>query len=441
MKNRIVFIAIALVMHQSVIAQFKLETVFAGGNHISFINSVEGFSFGSTADNIYHTTDAGYTWRLMATDVQSKTGGLYNLENMAFLDSNTIFAISADLLSTYKTYIYKTSDGGTTWHIVYTSPVDTSGWNSQMLYNIKFTDATHGWASGNHTVIATTDGGSTWHQQLSLPSAYAWFLEGMFFLNNSNGYICGQGGTALHTTDGGSHWTIQHIDTASTPSGAIASLTCYYLDDVYFRDVNHGYISADNGGYMTTNNGGATWTMANTGSPYDNKSVHFSDTSTVWMSGGPYCDNTGCYTNSTILYNRDNTGWQTLVATPDVYIGGSLGFGNIHFLNPALGYASNDDGNVYRITDTTKLPLSVKNISAGITRVYPDPATDYINLELSTPVSGTFEIYNTIGQKMITTEQKNTNIATMNIAALPKGNYFIVLHSQQQTITAPFSKI
>jgi hypothetical protein len=29
----------------------------------------------------------------------------------------------------------------------------------------------------------------------------------------------------------------------------------------------------------------------------------------------------------------------------------------------------------------------------------------------------------------------------MNIAALPKGNYFIVLHSQQQTITAPFSKI
>jgi len=66
MKNRILFIAIALVMHQSVIAQFKLETVFAGGNHISFINSVEGFSFGSTADNIQPMQDIhGGSWLQM----------------------------------------------------------------------------------------------------------------------------------------------------------------------------------------------------------------------------------------------------------------------------------------------------------------------------------------------------------------------------------------
>jgi photosystem II stability/assembly factor-like uncharacterized protein len=442
MKISFLLSVIMLLVGQSVMAQFKLESVFEGGDHIVFVSATEGFSYGMYADNVYHTTDAGYTWRLMATNLRSNTGGSEYILNMAFLDSNTAFAVTANATVANTTFIYKTTNGGGTWQLSYTSHTDTSGWNSPTIFNVYFTDALHGWGAGNHIVIATTDGGTTWHEQLSLPSAAAWTLEGFSFLNNSNGYICGQGGTVLHTTNGGANWTIQHIDTNGAGIGIIANLACYYQYDVYFGDAQHGYVGANNGGYMTTDNGGATWTQNITGDPYDNESVHLSDSNTVWLSGGPYCDNTGCYTNSSILYNRGNTAWHKLVAEADVYVPGALGFGKIHFLNPALGYASNDNGYVYRIIDTTVTATTgINNISPAITSIYPNPATDVINVTLNVPVTGTIALYNTVGEKMMTVTPGNKKMVTLNVANLPTGNYFIVVPTQQQVLSKSFSKL
>ena len=56
----------------------------------------------------------------------------------------------------------------------------------------------------------TRDGGNTWERQQSNTTN---FLDGVFFLDTSEGWVVGGGGVVLHTTDGGQNWRPQWCDT------------------------------------------------------------------------------------------------------------------------------------------------------------------------------------------------------------------------------------
>src|SRR5205823_1119701 len=66
----------------------------------------------------------------------------------------------------------------------------------------------HVWAVGRpgSTVLHSADGGQSWELQATkqpLP------LNGVFFVDEKNGWAVGELGTILHTADGGKNWSAQ----------------------------------------------------------------------------------------------------------------------------------------------------------------------------------------------------------------------------------------
>lgn len=152
---------------------------------------------------------------------------------------------------------------------------------SALPNGVAFADATHGWIVGEGGVIlATTNGGDTWTQQ---PSGTTRKLTKICMLDAQRGWITGgwQDGSSylvLRTTNGGATWQNQ-----SFGSG------CYSNEDVFFTDANNGWIVGQDSGINPhihrTTNGGTTWTRqtvpAGAGSP---GGIDFVSANEGWVS-------------------------------------------------------------------------------------------------------------------------------------------------------------
>ena len=79
-----------------------------------------------------------------------------------------------------------------------------------------------------------------------------------------NGYILGDGGTILKTTDGGATWQVQ-------PSPGTS------LNAFKFLDTGEGWVAADSGKIFKTVDGGNTWLSQNSGVQSSLTSVDFTD--------------------------------------------------------------------------------------------------------------------------------------------------------------------
>ena len=62
------------------------------------------------------------------------------------------------------------------------------------------------------------------------------------FLNQNTGWVIGDYGTILNTTDGGNNWLIQNSNTSDN------------LEGIYFSSVSTGYIVGTNGKILKTTN-------------------------------------------------------------------------------------------------------------------------------------------------------------------------------------------
>lgn len=81
------------------------------------------------------------------------------------------------------------------------------------LHNSFFVSPDTGWVIGDSGLILhTTDGGTTWTTQTSNTTKE---LYGIYFVDNLTGYIVGRCATILKTVDAGQNWTIQHENNAS----------------------------------------------------------------------------------------------------------------------------------------------------------------------------------------------------------------------------------
>lgn len=71
-------------------------------------------------------------------------------------------------------------------------------------------------------------------------------LTSVFFLDMQEGWIAGQNGTILHTTNGGVLWE------------KVTSGTTQWLSDISFSDADHGWATGPLG-MIHTSDGGSTW--------------------------------------------------------------------------------------------------------------------------------------------------------------------------------------
>ncbi len=168
--------------------------------------------------------------------------------------------------------IYKTSDGGDRWDLLYTNP-DPKGFFDALA----FWDASHGIVlgdpvGGHFVVLTTADGGETWKRQKT-PGALP--NEGAFAASNSCLIVRGTrevwfgtgGGRVFHSTDGGETWSVAKTPVRSdSASAGIFSLA--------FSDGRHGVAVGGDyklttetaGNIAVTSDGGKTWTKP-TGAP------------------------------------------------------------------------------------------------------------------------------------------------------------------------------
>jgi len=242
---------------------FDITTI----SSIFFIDSMNGLVGGFQNPNsgvLYKTTNGSASWfpvKSMASThfesiffVDSDTG--YCVTGLAFLKTtnngnnwvhipnefagfnDVVFTTSSTgYICGYNSKIFRTTNSGINWFLNY------SGASSAYLSSISFINAETGFAVGLNTIMKTTNSGSNWFNQYSTNSN----LHSIEFLNQNTGYIAGgnlSNSKTLRTTDGGNSW----VELATISSG--------YLNSIFFPSVNIGYVVGDNGIILKTTDGG-----------------------------------------------------------------------------------------------------------------------------------------------------------------------------------------
>lgn len=257
---------------------------------IVFVNNLTGFIF-SSGINCLKTTDGGqsWSWEPLMPEVPQ-----VNFYDCHFVNETTGFVYLQKYGTSDGGFIYKTTDSGFTWNLVY---------ENNSIYSCKFVfyDEQIGMAScGTYNyqnkILRTNDGGNTWTEVLSTyilwSSNYA-----MIYVDQNTAFTMGMNGMIYKTTDGGLTWSTEKISLFSgtifkaqffgeqtgyaltdISSGGIACTglmktqdggnnwtliysNCYTEDvSFYFLDAETGFIIDDNNLLMKTEDGGATWT-------------------------------------------------------------------------------------------------------------------------------------------------------------------------------------
>jgi photosystem II stability/assembly factor-like uncharacterized protein len=128
-----------------------------------------------------------------------------------------------------------------------------------------------GWVVGEEgTILHTTNSGQTWIAQ---SSGVTHRLRRLYFLDSQTGWVVGDSGAILYTTDRGQTWMPQ------------VSGTAFRLYDITFTDENTGWVVGDNGTILRTTDGGVTWTRQPSGTINALLGIDFIDAQTGWISG------------------------------------------------------------------------------------------------------------------------------------------------------------
>jgi len=239
-----------------------------------FTTAQEGWVSGGTDEThggiILHTTDGGDPWEVQYGDPQSSDRAVRNIR---FLDATRGWAIQG---TGSAARLLHTTDGHN-WNLAGTIPENTA--------DFMFVSDAVGVAVGSSHIVRTTNGGQSWQnvgecrasvqvQGLTRNVTCDWAR--LQFITPSVAYAVGfsrQARTVVflaRTSDGGASWSITTAVVTDIPQ------------DAFFLDENTGYIrtgAPDTGQVFKTTDGGNTW-MGLAASP--GARIQFADPEVGW---------------------------------------------------------------------------------------------------------------------------------------------------------------
>ena len=369
---------------------------------VQFVSSTEGWISSGKGD-LLHTTDAGANW-VVVTPFPNDT--VWNSSDpavsMSWVNQThgwEINSIGTEYGNSYGVVIHQTTDGGNNWQKNVLSTV-----RGDFGFQIQFVDINNGWllifnfSTQIATFLKTTDGGNNW---------VPFNGSGIFyFVDANNGwsyYGSGLNGTVppykiLRTTNGGIDWTEQFVD--STAGGYNA---------IQFTNVNNGWIVGDAGKVLKTTDGGTNWNfVTNSGiNPNDrSKAVFFIDANNGWIS----TKNELGY--GTVKHTTDGgTGWTTQ-ETPLQDPHGGNGIYSIYFIDAQNGWLTASNGKICHYTEATGVEEK-NNITTEflLTQNYPNPFNPSTTIEFTLPKSEFVElrVFNILGKKVSTPVSNKLN--------------------------------
>jgi len=251
---------------------------------VDFADGQHAWAVGKSA-LVIRTDDGGKTWKPQRTPLSVEK----HLFKVKAIDPQTAWAVG-DWGA-----IISTKDGGATWQdrSLGVTPVKTEEVGGRaattitddiILYDVAFPDPQHGFICGEFgTLLVTSDGGATWMRQTA-PTEKTLF--GVYFTTPDRGWVVGIDGLVLRTEDAGRTWEVQHGH--PEVSG---------VEDISFRDAlknpgmyavrvegDYGVVVGDVGMVLTSSDGGKTWTRREL--PDEDRLVWIRDVSLARGSGG-----------------------------------------------------------------------------------------------------------------------------------------------------------
>ena len=200
-------------------------------NDVDFLNDVTGWVVG-TVGRILHTTNGGTNWE------QQTSGTTEHFLSVDFIDTSKGWCVAT------LGRIYFTQDAGSTW-------IQQSSGTTQDLYGVKFINANTGFTVGyNGTIVKTTNGGTIWTIKNSGTTRDFYAVE---FIDSSKGWCVSSGGRTYFTQTQGEFWAEHNTGVNKTLNGIHFPETQGPGD---FSQGVIGYIAGDGGTILKTTDGG-----------------------------------------------------------------------------------------------------------------------------------------------------------------------------------------
>ena len=200
------------------------------------------------------------TWKNISTCVNE------NLNAVTFDYDDSGYTNAFIAVGNNGTIVISSNYGNAPWSTIYSSNTANRPTTADLLAVQAVTYATTNYATGTSTgkvvfavgaagtILKSIDRGATW-TSLRKPDGSAWTnvnLTGLYFYDNSIGYVSGDTGLILQTTNGGTTWTI-------TNNPAPQVLPTSNLNGVSLAGPTEVFAVGDNGVILHTTNGGSTW--------------------------------------------------------------------------------------------------------------------------------------------------------------------------------------
>lgn len=270
-------------------------------NAILFIDENTGFMAGGdkySSRDLSGTTDGGLTWH-----VESVSGG----------DNKSLYALSYNgqqvYAAGYDGKILIRQPGGA-WESVQTDAWEWfqqiqftgqdkgfvcagEGYRAGRLYrtdatgrislvdsfefqlaDVRFADATLGYACGYGAVLRSSDGGDSWQ----LLDVQGDFFKSISCIGSTDIWIAGYNGSIFHSGDAGRSWERQR-------DGNNPLLKKYRLRAILFRDRHTGYAAGDGGLLLKTTDGGEHWSEFRKKTDKDLKCMSLHPDGSLWVGG------------------------------------------------------------------------------------------------------------------------------------------------------------
>lgn len=238
---------------------------------VTFVDADRGWAVGDRGA-IWHTDDGGRNWKLQ------RSGTACRLEAVQFLDGDNGLAVGGwtqPYTHTTHGVVLRTRDGGRSWQ-------ETPGLTLPGLRHVKLIDVRQGWAVGDPStlfpsgVFRTDDGGRSW-SPVPKGETLGWVTGD--FRDAKSGAVAGLGGALAVANTG-------EIKPAKTPQAGPR-----FLQRLLLTGEVGGWLVGDGGLAMTTSDGGHKWTAPPTPLPAVASDLDFRALAVrgnrVWIAGAP----------------------------------------------------------------------------------------------------------------------------------------------------------
>ena len=422
------FLRIAVVLccfSTTLLAQYTLDTLNVPPVNypkLQALNNVDLFYYGK--NKVYKSEDAGNTWEEAIADIHLQTQADAEVTSIHFLDKNTWWVVlvkyDGDFIQS-NSYLYKTEDAGQSFELIHNGPDDnTVPFCAAYFNNVYFKNELEGWLLGYNLVQHTTDGGQTWTDQYNFQGLNAGDrqVSRIKDVDGTTMYLVGLGSWIAKSEDGGNTWTDIHYYDGENISYD------YYMNSIDFKDLNTAYIAvadtSNDGLIKTTTNGGQSWEDLFTYYIHGNNDISVEENGTIWIAAGDYCNNSGCFESSGLLYSADGgESWDALIDTDE-----DNAFNYIQWLTPSYGFVLRKYGALYRINNTTT-DTQTQDRPKNELSLYPNPTKDHINIQSNQEVES-IKLLNLSG-KVLLHKTIKTTAYRLSLTNHQKGMYLLQL--------------